>query len=860
MTAPPARPHPDGHTSVRSRLIRSALVITLIALVGAIAWRSLAHFVHDFRPADALAALAAIPPRDMLGAALLTATSYVLLTFYDLLAQRIVGVRAPLALTMRAAFTSYALAHTLGFGAITGGSARLRIYGRIGVPAAKVARIIVIAGVAFWIGVCIASGTALFMLRTPLDLGVTTIEPAAAHGAGTVILGTVAGFVALSALRPDLMKPLRPVIGTLGARTIVALAVVSTVDLACASLALYLLLPHDQWHFARFMLAYAVGITLGLITHIPGGLGVFEAVILSTLPYGATDAGVAALIAYRVIYYLVPFSLALLLNGAIEVAGIAPLLRRVTAPTRAVMLDASPMLFGAMSFAGGLVLLLSGALPAEHDRMRNLILLLPLPFIETSHLAASLVGTGLLLVAPALTMRLASGMRTARTLFVLGALFSLAKGLDYEEATVMLVMAGLLQLAAPAFYRGRTGAFSTHNVRWLIAAVVAVVITTISGAMFYDTEHFRSEVWWHFALFGDGPRYLRASFGAGVLMTAFALREWMTQPRVDGGVRVLPPEVMARAMAACPRSDAMLAHTGDKRFLIAAEGDAFVMFRPQGRTWVVMGDPVGPRERWSGLIWDLRRLAHMSNAPLCFYQASEALLPLMVDLGLAVMKYGEEAIVDPARFTLAGPRMKGLRNSRARALREGLSVTLVPQTEVPRWLPRLKPLSDQWLALHRGSEKGFSLGRFDADYLSHCELAVVLRGDEPMAFANIWQSGDGGEMSVDLMRQRGDCPPGTMDLLFTELIALAGTRGFRRFNMGLAPLSGVTGGRLAPFWARMARGFYHIGGSVYNFAGLLFYKQKFAPTWESRYIACPQGPRGFFAVGAVIRLVSGGRG
>ena len=849
-----------GPPPVRHTLIRFALVIALVALVGAIAWRSLAHLAHDFRPADALAALAAIPPRAIVGAVLLTATSYALLTVYDMLAQGIVGVRAPIALTMRAAFTSYALSHTLGFGAITGGSARLRIYGRIGMPPAKVARIIVIAGVSFWIGVGVTSGIALAMLRTPLDLGLTTIEPAAAHGAGTVILGAIAALVAIAALRPDVLKPLRPIIGTLGAQTAIALAVVSTVDLACASLALYLLLPHDQWHFARFMLAYAMGITLGLITHIPGGLGVFEAVILSTLPEGATDAGIAALIAYRVIYYFVPFSLALVLNGAIEAVGIAPMARRVTAPARAVLLDASPMLFGAMSFAGGLVLLLSGALPAEHDRMRSLIMLLPLPFIETSHLAASLVGTALLLVAPALSMRLASGMRTARALLVLGALFSLAKGLDYEEAAVMLVMAGFLQLAAPAFYRGRTGAFSTHNLRWLIAAMIAVAITCASGAMFYETATFRSDVWWHFALYGDGPRYLRASFGAGVLMTAFALREWMTQPRGGGGVRVLPAEVMARAIAACPRSDAMLAHTGDKHFLIADEGDAFVMFRPQGRTWVVMGDPVGPRERWSGLIWELRRLAHLSNAPLCFYQASEALLPLMVDLGLSVMKYGEEAIVDPARFTLAGPRIKGLRNSRARALREGLSVTLVAKTDIPQWLPRLKPLSDQWLALHRGSEKGFSLGRFDADYLSHGEMAVVMRGEEPMAFANIWQSGDGGEMSVDLMRQRGDSPPGTMDLLFTELIDLAGKRGFRRFNMGLAPLSGVTGGRLAPFWARLARGFYHLGGSVYNFSGLLFYKQKFAPTWESRYIACPQGPRGFFAVGAVIKLVSGGRG
>lgn len=858
MTTAAAEPQSGGFLARHRRLLHSVLIIALVGFVGTVAWRSLSRLATEIHPADAMAALAAIPPRDVLAAIGLTIASYVLLTFYDMLAQRIVGVRAPLGLTMRAAFTSYALSHTLGFGAITGGSARLRIYGRVGIPPAKVARIIVIAGVSFWIGVGIASGFAMATLAAPLDLGVLVIQPAAAHGAGAIILAAVAALTGVAALRPEWLRLLEPAIGTLRGRTVVELAVVSTIDLAFASLALYLLLPHAEWHFARFMLAYAMGITLGLVTHIPGGIGVFEAAILTTVPDTQADAAVAALIAYRVIYYLLPFTCALALNGAIEAIGVMPMLRRVIAPARRVALAGSPALFGAMCFAGGLVLLLSGALPAEHNRLRSLILLLPLPFIETSHLAASLVGTGLLLVAPALTMRLASGMRTARALFVLGALFSLAKGLDYEEASVMLAMAGLLQLAKPAFYRGRTGAFSTHNVRWLLAAALAVGVTCASGAFFYNGDHFRSDLWWHFALYGDGPRYLRASFGAGVLMTAFALREWMTQPRAEGGVRVLPSEVLARAMATCPRSDAALAHTGDKRFLVAPEGDAFLMFRPHGRTWVVMGDPVGPRERWSGLVWELRRLAHLCNALPCFYQASEAMLPLLVELGLSVMKYGEEAIVDPQRFTLAGPRMKGLRNSHARALREGLRLERVAPTDVPRWMPRLKPLSDAWLAAQNAQEKGFSLGRFDARYLTHFELAVVLRDDEPLAFANIWMAGDGGEMSVDLMRQHADAPPGTMDFLFTELIALARARGCTRFNLGLAPLAGVPDGRLAPFWARLARAVYRVGGSVYNFSGLHFYKRKFDPTWESRYIACPQGPAGFFAVGAVVRLVSGG--
>lgn len=852
----------------RQPLLRRAVTGVLALAVLALLVGAIVNVRREFHLGSALAALLALRPSLLAGALGLTVASYVLLTFYDLLAQRLVGVKVPLAVTLRASFTSYALSHTLGFGALTGGSARLRIYGAAGVPAATVARIVVIAGVAFWLGVGIAAGVAMFGLRVPLVVGSLTVAPTTAHIAGAAVLAAVVGLAAIAAFNPRLLAPLARAGALPRAETVLALAIVSTVDLACASLALYLLLPHEGWHFARFMLAYALGITLGLVTHIPGGVGVFEAVILATLPEGTAasgDAALAGLLAYRVVYYLLPFALAVLLNGAIETSQlarpVAATLRRLVAPGRRLALAISPALFALMTFAGGLVLLLSGAVPAEHERLHDLVRLLPLPFIETSHLAASLVGTGLLLVAPALAARLVNGMRVARALFFLGAMFSLAKGLDFEEALVMLTMATLLQLAEPAFFRGRTGAFSTHNLPWLLAAIIAVAVAGGIGALFAETESFRSDSWWHFALYGDGPRALRAGFAASVLVSAFAVREWMVRPRARGGEVALPPAVAQAAIAVHPRSDAALAFTGDKRFLISPEGDCFVMFRPRGRTWVVMGDPVGPRARWGALVWDLRRLADLSNALLCFYQASEAMLPLLVELGLLTMKYGEEAIVDPARFTLEGPRMKGLRNSRARALRDGVSLQIVPQTDVPRWLPRLQPISDGWLARQKAQEKAFSLGGFNPLYLTRFDLAVVLRNEEPIAFANIWRSGDGTEMSVDLMRQTADAPPGTMDFLFTSLIAHARDSGHARFNLGLAPLSGVPGGRLAPFWARLARAVYHLGGVVatarYNFAGLRFYKQKFAPRWESRYLACPHGPAGFFAVGAVIALVSG---
>jgi phosphatidylglycerol lysyltransferase len=305
------------------------------------------------------------------------------------------------------------------------------------------------------------------------------------------------------------------------------------------------------------------------------------------------------------------------------------------------------------------------------------------------------------------------------------------------------------------------------------------------------------------------------------------------------------------------RCDAALAFTGDKCFIISPEGDAFVMYGHRGGSYVVMGDPVGLRERWRDLVWDLRRLADRSGVRLCFYQISAEMLPLIIELGLKPIKYGEEAHVRAASFGLVGSRMKSLRNSHARACREGLRLEIVSASQVHTWLDRLRPVSDEWLDQHGAAEKTFSLGRFDAAYLTRFDLAVVLdQGGTLVAFANIWRSGDGEELSVDLMRQRTDAPPATMDFLLIELLSYACETGAMRFNLGMAPLSGMQGGKLAPAWARLANLVFSIKGWRYNFAGLRHYKEKFAPHWEGRFIATSPGFSGWRSLFDLAQLIS----
>ena len=174
-------------------------------------------------------------------------------------------------------------------------------------------------------------------------------------------------------------------------------------------------------------------------------------------------------------------------------------------------------------FLGGIVLLVSGALPAAHDRMVALRRIVPLPFVETLHFVASLVGAVLLVVGYALASRLRSAWNAAVALLAVAVVFSLAKGIDYEEALVRLAIIALLLLARPEFYR-RAGLLEAPlSWEWLLAISVAVIASLWVGMAAYQNVSYKNALWWHFAYGGDAPRFLRASLGVAVAGMLFAL-------------------------------------------------------------------------------------------------------------------------------------------------------------------------------------------------------------------------------------------------------------------------------------------------------------------------------------------------
>lgn len=177
---------------------------------------------------------------------------------------------------------------------------------------------------------------------------------------------------------------------------------------------------------------------------------------------------------------------------------------------------------------------------------------------------------------------------------------------------------------------------------------------------------------------------------------------------------------------------------------------------------------------------------------------------------------------------------------------------------MPPLIEPLRALSDAWLQAKNSREKGFSLGRFDPQYLLRFPICLVRRNDEIVGFANVWTSGGRHELSVDLMRHRPDAPPGVMDYLFIELMLWGARQGYGRLNLGMAPLAGLESHSLAPLWHRLGTAIYQHGEHFYNFQGLRAFKEKFDPQWQPKYLA---GPGGFALPGVLVdvtALVGGG--
>jgi len=846
---PPAASVPAVLAVKRGGLARWAgptLVLVIITLSGWVLHRELGA-VHYQALAEQFHLISGTRIALAIGLAL---AAYAILPGYDLIALHAIGRPIPAHRVAFSSFIAYALSQTLGFPLLTGGSVRYRFWSTWGLDSAEIAAAMGYVMVTFTIGLLAMAGV-VFVAEPQSTAALLHLPIPSLWPVGAACLGVVAGYLAWSLVQhqPLIWRGVRLPVAPFPLA--VSQLAVAALDWSLAALVLFVLLPPGHGiAFPALLGGFMIAQVAGVVSHVPGGLGVFESLMVLLLkPQLDTSALLGSLLMFRAVYYLLPFSLGAVLLGGWELFHQRTRLSAVTQGSRAFALASArwlpgllPFVLGGAAFISGVILVASGATPAVDGRIGFLDDLLPLGVIEVSHFTGSVAGGALMILGWALSRRLDAAYRLTRVLLGVGIVASLVKGLDWEEALALSLVFALLLPARKSFYRQKALTAEPMSPGWIVALVVALGFTTWLGIFSYKHVDYSTELWWQFTLHGDAPRYLRALVGVTAPMATLAFARLFRRSR---GTPVLPStselvEVAAVANASTS-SAAQLALLGDKTILMSQSGKAFLMYGVAGRSWVAMGDPIGPEAEQRELVWAFRQLVDQHGGWTVFYEVSEDHLSLYIDLGLTLLKIGEEAVVPLPEFSMEGGRRRSLRRTHREVVAAGASFVVEPVERTAELQPELRAVSEEWLAAKGAREKGFSMGRFDADYLRWFPVAVIRVEGRIVAFANLWCGRAGSEVSVDLMRYSAAAPDGVMTYLFLELMLWAKGHGYQTCNLGMAPLSGLENRALAPLWTRAGAFMFRHGESVYNFAGLRQYKDKFDPVWRPRYVASPAG-------------------
>ena len=753
---------------------RQPLGLAVTLLLFAIALIACRHLLSELDFYALHDSILDVPKPALLGALGATIVGFIILLGYEWSASRYAGVNLPGRTLALGGFTAFAIGNAIGLSLLSGGSVRYRLYARHGLGAADVAHMTLFASLSL--------GCALPPLAALATLSNLPAASAALRLPESLLAGIALAILLLGAvlaigiyrrrlpeqpLRDNLLVRVgRRTLRLPGRRLTFLQLIITALDVAAAATVLYLLLPEAP-PFGAFLLVYLLALAAGVLSHVPGGVGVFEAILLAAFAdkLGAAPLA-AALLLYRLIYVVLPMLVAcvlLLINEAQRLFQTRQSLRvasGLAAPILAVLV-----------FLSGVVLLFSGATPEIDTRLQHIGFLIPHRLVDASHFGASLIGVLCLLLAQGLRRRLSAAWMLTTILLLVGALLSLLKGFDWEEACLMTLTASLLAVFRRSFYRPSRLTELPFSPLYLVASVCVLGASIWLLLFAYQDVPYSHQLWWQFTLDADAPRGLRSLLGAAVLLLVVSLT-WLL--RTARPVIHLPTseelDKAAKILMASSQPDGGLALTGDKALLFHPNDDAFLMYARRGRSLVALYDPIGPTQQRAEMIWQFRDLCDVHHARPVFYQVRAENLPYYMDIGLTAIKLGEEARVDLQRFDLEakGKEMKDLRYTWNRGTRDGLSLEIHEPGQAP--MDELKVISDAWLTGKNVREKGFSLGRFSDDYLKHFRIAIIRFEGRPVAFANLLETYSHDLASLDLMRAHPDAPKLTMEFMMVGLI------------------------------------------------------------------------------------------
>lgn len=631
-------------------------------------------------------------------------------------------------------------------------------------------------------------------------------------------------------------------------RTILVALVANLVSLA--SLFCLFLAFHQRVSLGVLVAGYSMGILFWIVSITPQGIGVVEGVmtlVFTSLGVPPETAAIVSL-SFRGLTFWLPLAIGFLLLQQVKTFNA----RKASSPG-----SSGVHLISILTGLTGVINVLSAVTPSLMDRLRILERYSPLSVSNAGHLASAIAGFALLMLSVNLWRRKRMAWLLTEIVLVFSFFNHLFKGLDYEEAILSLALAAWLLYLHPHFHARSDPPSVRQGIFTLAGALVFTLFYGIIGFYFLD-RHFKVNFGFSAALrqtimmftqFSDpglepvtrfGRYFADSIYAVSAITIAYSL--WMLVRPVLVRSRPHPAEHQRAQEIVETWGHSSLARftlLNDKLYFFS-QGNTLFAYAVRHRIAVVLGDPIGPPQDLQPALSEFAAFCARNDWMPAYYQVLPDNLDVYKSSDYDVLCIGHEGIVDLCNFTIAGGENKSIRTTFNRLTKLGFTAEFVDPPHAQNLLSELRDISNEWLTHMHGSEKQFSLGWFDYDYLNTCPLLVVrnpqARAD---AFANIIPEYNRNEACIDLMRHRASTENGLMDFLFISMLQWARDKGYQTFNLGLSSLSGIGENPKDPAIERALHYIYEHVDQFYNFKGLHEFKNKYHPTWSPRYMIYP---------------------
>ncbi len=503
----------------------------------------------------------------------------------------------------------------------------------------------------------------------------------------------------------------------------------------------------------------------------------------------------------------------------------------------------------------GLMDIVSALYPAIHSRVEVLHDLLPSYVIRGSQTATVLVGFGLILLADGLRKRRTRALHITIALLLVSAVLNLTKGLDFEEASVAMVLAVVLLASRQAFdlpcrppvprnVLQRAGTVALLYYCYLLAGFLIL-------RRFIDpTPSVRGVTVEPFRLLMDAPYYHYLTAQARWFERSLAFLGCMVA--LYFVVQVLRPLAPARhaTMSEIERARALIRRWGvdtlsyfalqdGRSYFFDLTGEAFLSYRLWGNVALVGGDPIGAPGRLPHVVQAFLDFAEANGIEPCFLGVGPDYVHLYHSAGLRTLKIGEEAIISLSDFDVSALKRK-VRRAVRHVAELGIECIIYRRDQAPESvMTQIHEISQEWVESKGGGERGFSmtLGRLPRLTDHDCEIVVAQQGARVYGYLCMAPVYRGESWSLDAMRRRPDSPNGLTEFLVIHAAQAYRDRGYERLSLNFAALANSADDIDSRGVEETRRFLFEHLSSVYQLKSLYQFNSKFEPLWRSRYLA-----------------------